>query len=199
MPPLALETPAPGSSRRFRRSALLGWRCRRADESDQPFQCVLAVPTLRTESIGSQNNHSLLGHPASSQRPETLKHRIGQSRAIGSIEAQLNGACDLIDVLSTRSRSTNKTLLNLVLGKADGVSDAYHGFSSEGSATFLVCGRQSAVTDPVGRQGRCQPALNALRFHGLSLGPEIPTTKFSADAKIDPTGDGAPMRRGERA
>ena len=86
-------------------------------------------------------------------------------------------------------------LLNLVLGNADGVSDAYHGFSFEGSATFLVGGRQSAVTDLVGRQDRRQPALNTLRFHGLSLGPEMPTTKFNSDAKIDPTGDGAPHAR----
>ena len=124
-PLFALGTPTPGSSRRFCRPAPLGWRCRRANQRDQPFQCVLTVSVLGTESTGGQNDHAGPCHSASGQRPETPKNGTRQSRTVGSIEAQLNGTCDLVDVLPAGSGSTNEMLLDLVLGKADGVGDTY--------------------------------------------------------------------------
>ena len=59
------------------------------------------------------------GHPASSEGGEALKDGIGQCRTPGSVEAQLNCTCYLIDVLSTGALSTDSRHLNFRHGHAE--------------------------------------------------------------------------------
>lgn len=133
MPSFALDNLSPRSKRRFREPPLFGWRCRGTDEIDHPLQCVLTVSFLGPEPLGGQNDHAIAGHPASSEGGEALKHGLRQSRAVGGIEAQLNSARDLVHVLPTGAGCANEVLGDLVLGKADGVGNAYHGSQTAGS------------------------------------------------------------------
>ena len=81
---------------------------------------------------------ALAGHARAGQPDKPLLHTRLQART-GDVEAQLDGALGLVDVLAARARGAQEALLDFALVDAQRVGDAH------GTARLLSCARVSAL------------------------------------------------------
>src|SRR6266566_3233703 len=87
---------------------------------------VLAVARLGAMAVGVDHEYAVAGEPAAGEAFEPRAHVVGKALGAAHVEAQLNGARKLVDVLSAGARGANEVLLELALGDADRRGDADH-------------------------------------------------------------------------
>src|SRR5262245_46824824 len=75
-------------------------------------------------AVGVDHEHALAGEPAAGEAFEPRAHVVGKARRAAHVEAQLNRARKLVDVLPARAGGASEVLLELALGDADRRGDA---------------------------------------------------------------------------
>src|SRR5262249_26007529 len=95
-----------------------------ADQFDETRARVLAVARLGAMAVGVDHEHAFAGEPAAGEAFEPRAHVLGKARRVAHVEAKLNGARKLVDVLSAGARGADEALLELVLGDAERRGDA---------------------------------------------------------------------------
>src|SRR5262249_2365310 len=88
------------------------------DQVHETFARVLAVARLGAMAVGVDHEHALAGEPAAGEAFEPRAHVVGKARRAAHVEAQLNRARELVDVLPARARGANEVLLELAFGDA---------------------------------------------------------------------------------
>src|SRR5262245_43758169 len=96
------------------------------DQVHETFARVLAVARLGAMGVGVAREAAFAGDAAAGEAVEPRAHVVGKARRAAHIEAQLNRARKLVDVLPARARGANEMLLELALGDADRRGDADH-------------------------------------------------------------------------
>src|SRR5262249_58726601 len=93
------------------RAAGNGRRRGAPDQVRETFARVLAVARLGAMAVGVDHEHALAGQPVAGEAFEPRAHVVGKARRAAHVEAKLNGARKLVDVLSARARGANEVLL----------------------------------------------------------------------------------------
>ena len=104
---------------RFCHSPAPGRRRRLPDQHNESFQRILPIALLASILIGGNNNYAFPRHAPSRQHLQSavdLRIKIARSE---SVETQLDGGRDFVDVLTAWSRGTNETLLKLIFRNGD--------------------------------------------------------------------------------
>src|SRR5438132_3603452 len=96
------------------------------DQVHETLARVLAVARLGAMAVGVDHEYAFAGEPAAGEALEPRAHVVGKARRAAHVEAKLNGARKLVDVLSAGARGANEVLLELALGDADRRGDADH-------------------------------------------------------------------------
>src|SRR5262249_32940148 len=96
------------------------------DQVHETFARVLAVARLGAMAVGVDHEHALAREPAAGEAFEPRAHVVGKARRAAHVEAQLNRARQLVDVLPARAGGASEVLLELALGDADRRGDADH-------------------------------------------------------------------------
>ena len=81
------------------------------DQLHKPLDRVLAVPFLRAELPGLDDEDAVLGDAPACQADETRAHITGQRRRIPHIEPELNGRGHFVHVLSAGAGGTDEVEL----------------------------------------------------------------------------------------
>jgi hypothetical protein len=130
---------------------------RLVQQRGQPLPSVFPVLRLRPEPSGVDDDHAVRRHPAPGNRTQPPPDVVVQRIRARSVEPQLNGRRDLVDVLTARARSPYETLLELGFVDVDAIGYVQHAVSQcsnvtrrpglEGSgfgltATFVMYRRQ---------------------------------------------------------
>ena len=98
------------------------------DQCDQTNLRVLAVPLLRSEPPGLDDQHPCDAHPPPRQPDEALPHVIGQRPGIPDIEPELDRRRHLVDVLPPGPRGPTEPFQDLAFVEGDRFGHADHGF-----------------------------------------------------------------------
>src|SRR5262245_5754199 len=96
------------------------------DQVHETFARVLAVARLGAMAVGVDHEHALAREPAAGEAFEPRAYVVGKARRAAHVEAKLDRARKLVDVLPARARGANEMLLELALGDADRRGDADH-------------------------------------------------------------------------
>src|SRR5262249_13159649 len=85
----------------------------------------LPVAFLGAEATRRDHDHALIRHPPPGDPAQSRPHGFVEARRMPGIEAQLDGARDLVDILPARPAGADKALLALALrdGNAPGRKD----------------------------------------------------------------------------
>src|SRR5262249_50945033 len=97
-----------------------------ADQFDETRARVLAGARLGAVAGGGGHRPPLPGGRAAREAFEPRAQAVGKARRAAHVEAKLNGARKLVDVLPAGARGANELLLELALGDADQRGDADH-------------------------------------------------------------------------
>src|SRR5262249_15323113 len=73
------------------------------DQVHETLARVLAVARLGAMAVGVDHEHALAGEPAAGEAFEPGAHVVGKARRAAHVEAQLNPARKLVDVLPARA------------------------------------------------------------------------------------------------
>src|SRR5262249_43899223 len=96
------------------------------DQLDEALARVLPVAFLGAVALRGDHEHARLGEAAAGDAREPRPHVLAQARRAAHVEAKLDRARELVDVLSARAGGADEALLELILVDADGVGDADH-------------------------------------------------------------------------
>src|SRR3990167_304690 len=96
------------------------------NKSGQPLEGMGAVLLLGTVLLGLDDHHALGGDAAVAQRQQTLLVERRQGRGL-TVETQVHGTGDLVDVLPTGALRTDGGQLDFSVGQVDAVGNNQHG------------------------------------------------------------------------
>src|SRR5262249_30069091 len=85
-----------------------------------------AIALLGAMALRVDHEHALAREPSAGEAFEPRAHVVGKARRAAHVEAKLDGARKLVDVLPAGARGADEVLLELALGDADGRGDADH-------------------------------------------------------------------------
>ena len=97
-----------------------------ANQIGETLARVLAVARLGAMTLGVDHQHAVARQPPAGEALEPGAHIVGKALRAAHVEAQLDRARELVDVLSARTRGTDEVLLELALADADRTGDADH-------------------------------------------------------------------------
>src|SRR5262249_60539278 len=86
----------------------------------------VAVPRRGARALGIDHQPAVAVDPPAGEALEPRAHVVGKALRAAHVEAQLDRARELVDVLSARTRGTDEVLLELALADADRTGDADH-------------------------------------------------------------------------
>src|SRR5262249_21639912 len=86
----------------------------------------VAVPRRGARALGIDHQPAVAVDPPAGKALESRAHVVGKALRAAHVEAQLDRARELVDVLSARTRGTNEVLLELALADADRTGDTDH-------------------------------------------------------------------------
>src|SRR5262249_22952470 len=89
------------------------------DQVHETFARVLAIARLGAMAVGVDHEHALAREPAAGEAFEPRAHVVGKARRAAHVEAKLNRARKLVDVLPARAGGADEVLLEFALGDAD--------------------------------------------------------------------------------
>src|SRR6202008_931703 len=85
------------------------------DQVHETLARVLAVARLGAMAVGVDHEYAVAGEPAAGEAFEPRAHVVGKARRAAHVEAKLDRARKLVDVLSAGARGADEVLLELAL------------------------------------------------------------------------------------
>src|SRR5690606_10539080 len=122
------EPPLPGCPGRPRRlTRRRGRLLRLGDEFGKTRACIGAVALLGAETPRTNDEDALAGHASAGEAAQARLHCRSERGGASDVEAQLDRACDLIDILPARPGRLDEDFLDVLFREVESRSDADHG------------------------------------------------------------------------
>jgi len=109
-----------------------------AYQLDQALQCILPVAFTDAETVGLDRENTCVAHPSAGEANQSPFDGCRHGSRAPDVEPQLDGGCDLVDLLTTGTGGTDEAFLELRIVEADAWGDGDHASTRIHSILHIV-------------------------------------------------------------